>query len=332
MRHADGGIGRVHALAAVATRAEDVDAQILLGDLEVVVRLVRLGEHDDRGGGRVDAPLRLRHRHALHAVPAALEAERTVGPVAHDRKEDFLVAVERSLGGAHHVHLPALRLAVTRVHAEEVTCEQRRLVAARSGAHLEDGAAALQRIRRQQARQHGPLRVRDLALQTLDFALRLLGEVGILQQRLVPLDVVEDLEIALRRRLQLSEGGVLAHRLAVALRVRNDIWIAHRGLHRGQTIQHLRDLLLRDQGLLRELRVALLEHVDAAFGVDHRLLAREVRVARRAGVHLHLGLRGAGVDDVAARARDGGVAVLRMDTVFHASTFRKKLSTYHTEF
>ena len=78
-------------------------------------------------------------------------------------------------------------------------------------------------------------------------------------------------------------------------------------------------------GLLRELRVALLEHVDAAFRVDHRLLAREVRVAGGAGVHLHLRLRGAGVYDVAARARDRGVAVLRMDTVFHLSDLSKEI-------
>ena len=79
------------------------------------------------------------------------------------------------------------------------------------------------------------------------------------------------------------------------------------------------------KGLLRELRVALLEHVDAAFRVDHRLLTREIRVARGAGVHLHLRLRGAGVDDVAARARDRGVAVLRMDAFFHNLTFPEKL-------
>ena len=84
------------------------------------------------------------------------------------------------------------------------------------------------------------------------------------------------------------------------------------------------DLRLVDQGLLRELGVALLEHVDAAFRVDHRLLTREIRMARRAGVHLHLRLRGACMDDVAARARDCGVAVLGMDTVFDVSTFPKK--------
>ena len=91
-------------------------------------------------------------------------------------------------------------------------------------------------------------------------------------------------------------------------------------------------MVLCDQNLLRKLRVALLEHVNAAFSVDHRLLTREVRVACRASVHLHLRLRGAGMDDVAARARDGGLDILRMDTVFHDSTFRKKLSTYYTEF
>ena len=69
--------------------------------------------------------------------------------------------------------------------------------------------------------------------------------------------------------------------------------------------------------LLRELRVALLEQVNAAFRVDHGLLAREVGVASRAGVHLHLRLGGTGVDDVAARARDRRVIVFGMDSVFH---------------
>ena len=142
VRHADGGVGGVHALAAVSSRAEDVDAQVLLGDVDVVVRLVRLREHDHRRGARVDAPLCLGLRHALHAVSAALETERAVGAVALYREEDFLVAVEGGLVRAHHVDLPAVRLTVAGVHAEEVARKQRRLVAARPRAHFEHRVAS----------------------------------------------------------------------------------------------------------------------------------------------------------------------------------------------
>ena len=73
--------------------------------------------------------------------------------------------------------------------------------------------------------------------------------------------------------------------------------------------------------LLRELRVTLLERVDAALGIDHRLLPSEVGVASGAGVDRHLLLGGTGLDDVAARAGDRGVAVSRMDVFLHGSSF-----------
>ena len=40
-------------------------------------------------------------------------------------------------------------------------------------------------------------------------------------------------------------------------------------------------------------------------------------MARAAGVDRHLLLRGTGVDDIAARAGDRGVFVLRMDVALH---------------
>ena len=60
-------------------------------------------------------------------------------------------------------------------------------------------------------------------------------------------DVVQEFEIALCRRLKLLEGGVLAHRFAVAFCVRNNGRIAHRGFHRREAIQHFSDLGFLDQ-------------------------------------------------------------------------------------
>ena len=65
------------------------------------------------------------------------------------------------------------------------------------------------------------------------------------------------------------------------------------------------------------LAVALHELVDAAFGIHHGLLARVVRMAGRANVAGHCLHRRTGVDDVAARAGDGGVFVLGMNVLLH---------------
>ena len=69
--------------------------------------------------------------------------------------------------------------------------------------------------------------------------------------------------------------------------------------------------------LFLEFSVTLLERVDAAFSIDHRLLTREIGMARGAGVDLHFLLRGTRLDDIAARARNRRVFVGRMDSVFH---------------
>jgi hypothetical protein len=62
-------VGRVHALAAGAGRAVDVDLQVVVVDLDLHV--FRLGHHRDRGGRGVDAALRFGLRDALDAVCAA---------------------------------------------------------------------------------------------------------------------------------------------------------------------------------------------------------------------------------------------------------------------
>src|SRR5205823_6821424 len=103
--------------------AEDVDAQVVLVDLDVgVLSRVRVDEHTGRGG--VDAPLRLGDRHPLHAVHPALELQGRPYAVggrfarAHGLREG-LVATG---GGRHRVDGlgdPAAPLGVAQVHAGE---------------------------------------------------------------------------------------------------------------------------------------------------------------------------------------------------------------------
>src|SRR5439155_9308277 len=65
---ANGGIGGVDALAAGPARAEGVDAQVLLVDLNV--DLFGLRQHGDGGGRRMNTSAALGRRHTLHPWPA----------------------------------------------------------------------------------------------------------------------------------------------------------------------------------------------------------------------------------------------------------------------
>src|SRR5665213_909065 len=96
VRDAHRGVRGVHALATGSRRAEDVDAQILLLDLDV--DLFGLRQHRDRGRRSVDAPLILRGGHALHAVHARFPAQTSERAVAFHLEDRFLEAAERAVG------------------------------------------------------------------------------------------------------------------------------------------------------------------------------------------------------------------------------------------
>ena len=63
--------------------------------------------------------------------------------------------------------------------------------------------------------------------------------------------------------------------------------------------------------------VLLVELVNAAAGVDQLLLAGVEGVALGADSHGDVLLGGAGLDDSAASALDGGLLVIGMDSFFH---------------
>ena len=106
------------ALPAGAGRAERIDADILGLDLDF--HFVGFRQHRDRDRGGVHAALLLGHRHALHAVHAALVLQLAVDLVAADQRDDFLEAADARLAAGRDFHLPALRLGVARVHAEDL--------------------------------------------------------------------------------------------------------------------------------------------------------------------------------------------------------------------
>ena len=63
--------------------------------------------------------------------------------------------------------------------------------------------------------------------------------------------------------------------------------------------------------------VLLVELINTAAGVDQLLLAGVEGVALGADLNGDVGLGGAGLDDGAASALDGGLLVFRMDSFLH---------------
>ena len=86
---ADGGVGDVHVLAALAAGPEGVDAKIALLDLDLdPVVEVRKGGH--RGEGRVAAVLGIERGHPDEAVDSRLDAQAAVRMVALDLERGAL--------------------------------------------------------------------------------------------------------------------------------------------------------------------------------------------------------------------------------------------------
>ena len=79
MSEADRGVGLVDVLSAGAGGSKGVHPQVL-GVQFHLARPFNLRQHRHRAGRGVDASLRLRHRHPLHAVCAGFELETGVGP------------------------------------------------------------------------------------------------------------------------------------------------------------------------------------------------------------------------------------------------------------
>src|SRR5262245_22896398 len=136
MRDPDRGVRRVDALATRPGRAVDVDLQVVGIDLDLDFFDLR---HDRDGGrGRVDPALRLRLRHALDTVRPTLPLEDGVGAVALDSEGDLLeaAAVVGARREGFRLEAAALRVAVQ--HPIHVAGPERRLVAARRLADLDE--------------------------------------------------------------------------------------------------------------------------------------------------------------------------------------------------
>src|SRR5690606_10814034 len=118
VRDAHGRVRLVHVLSACAGGAEGVDAQVGVVDLDVLDLVqLRKDRHGDRRG--MDAALRLRCRHALHAVRARFELEARVGAPAADARDHFLVSAVLAGALAQYLDGETFRFGIAGVHAQQ---------------------------------------------------------------------------------------------------------------------------------------------------------------------------------------------------------------------
>ena len=101
-------------------------------------------------------------RHSLHAVSARLELQLRVGAPADDAHDHFAVATEFALAAGDDFRLPLHALGVAQVHAQKVAREERRFVAARSGADLKEDVPLVVGILRQKKELDFPLGLFDV--------------------------------------------------------------------------------------------------------------------------------------------------------------------------
>src|SRR4051812_46060759 len=95
MRDLHGAVRGVHALTAGTAGSRDVDLQVLLVDGDVDLFGLRQDRH--RRGGGVDATLRFRGGHALHAVHAALVLEAGEHALTGHQRDHFFDAAGGSV-------------------------------------------------------------------------------------------------------------------------------------------------------------------------------------------------------------------------------------------
>ena len=142
VRDAHGGVGLVHVLAAGAGRAERVDADVVVVDLDVA-GLVEQRRDDHLREARVPAVRLVERAQAHEAVLAALGLEDPVRVVARDGERRRLDAVLLARARLEHLGLEAAVGGPAQVHAQQDLGPVLRVGAARVGLDRHDRVAGV---------------------------------------------------------------------------------------------------------------------------------------------------------------------------------------------
>ncbi len=119
-------------------------------------------------------------RHALDAMHTAFKFQLGENPLAANGSNNLLIAAHLALGLANHFHFPAFNIGMARIHAEQISGKQRRLVAARASAHFKNHIQLIGAVFGQQQDFQRLLHLRQFALQFGNFRLGHVGHFGII--------------------------------------------------------------------------------------------------------------------------------------------------------
>ena len=118
--------------------------------------------------------------HALHAMRAGLELEAREGTTPDEAADDLAVAAVLAAVLGQDLDLPAAPVGVARVHAKQVTGENRRFIAAGPGADFDVDVRVVARIGRNERQLEFALLVGDDALEFTQLVFGHVPEVGII--------------------------------------------------------------------------------------------------------------------------------------------------------
>src|SRR5665647_320006 len=140
VRHTHGRVGGVDRLATGAAGAEDIDLDLVVGDLDAVRRLDQRDDLD--GGERGLAPaLVVERRDAYEAVGAGLDGKIAIRVGDLDLEGSRLQPGLLGVGGVQDLGRVAVPIRPAQVHPHEHLGEVRRIDTAGAGADRDDGLA-----------------------------------------------------------------------------------------------------------------------------------------------------------------------------------------------
>src|SRR5260370_26402320 len=127
MRDAPCRVGSIHALATVPGRAIDIDANIVVFDLDINI-VISFWKNDYLGCGGMDAPVGFGNGNTLDAMGTAFVFQAPISALASDEKRDVFDSPLRGFVAIQDFNLPVPVISITAVHAEEFCCKKRRIV------------------------------------------------------------------------------------------------------------------------------------------------------------------------------------------------------------
>ena len=147
MGDADGGIGLVDVLASGTGGAKGIDPQVSRVQVDFF-DLILFRKNRDRDRGGVDATLGFGVRDSLHAVRSGFEFQSREGASARDARDDLLVPSVLAGALAQDLYGEPFGLRIAGIHAQQVTGENRGLIAPGAGADLQEQVLLIARILR----------------------------------------------------------------------------------------------------------------------------------------------------------------------------------------